>query len=232
MFYLVGDQRLCDACHPLGICCLRRRWRAGRLRRASTARRQTAQNRIQVRNGLHGDRKRSRRSQLRLLGRLQSNRASELSNGRRTGLCYAWRMSPVATLAMLMLMLMPAAAASIPAVKSAQCPPGHIVSGGYCTPMFRRAPGLPGLPFPGEAASLAIGHSSALVHHAPHRAWPRPAQWAKWRISATAERHACSFMLPSVPRGTQSALEHAATCIARAPRQLDDVFTRRRTSRN
>jgi hypothetical protein len=54
---------------------------------------------------------------------------------------------------MLMLMLMPAAAASIPAVKSAQCPPGHIVSGGYCTPMFRRAPGLPGLPFPGNGIS-------------------------------------------------------------------------------
>ena len=38
------------------------------------------------------------------------------------GSCYAVRMSLVATLAMLMLMLMPAAAASIPAVKSAQCP--------------------------------------------------------------------------------------------------------------
>jgi hypothetical protein len=50
-------------------------------------------------------------------------------------------MSLVATLAMLMLMLMPATAASIPAVKSAQCPPGYIVSGGYCTPMFRPAPG-------------------------------------------------------------------------------------------
>ena len=56
------------------------------------------------------------------------------------GSCYAGRMSLVATLAMLMLMLMPAAAASIPAVKSAQCPPGYIVSGGYCTPMFRPAP--------------------------------------------------------------------------------------------
>ena len=40
------------------------------------------------------------------------------------GSCYAGRMSLVATLAMLMLM--PAAAASIPAVKSAQCPPGYI----------------------------------------------------------------------------------------------------------
>ena len=34
------------------------------------------------------------------------------------GSCYAGRMSLVATLAMLMLMLMPATAASIPAVKS------------------------------------------------------------------------------------------------------------------
>jgi hypothetical protein len=67
------------------------------------------------------------------------------------GSCYAGRMSLVATLAMLMLMLMPATAASIPAVKSAQCPPGYIVSGG--TPMFRPAPGLRGLPFPGNVIS-------------------------------------------------------------------------------
>ena len=57
--------------------------------------------------------------------------------------CYAGRMSLVATLTLLTL-LMPAAAASIPAVKSAQCPPGYIVSGGNCTPMFRPAPGLRG----------------------------------------------------------------------------------------
>ena len=69
------------------------------------------------------------------------------------GSCYAGRMSLVATLAMLMLMLMPATAASIPAVKSAQCPPGYIVSGGYCTPMFRPAPGLRGLPFPENVIS-------------------------------------------------------------------------------
>ena len=69
------------------------------------------------------------------------------------GSCYAGRMSLVATLAMLMLMLMPATAASIPAVKSAQCPPGYIVSGGYCTPMFRPAPGLRGPPFPGDGIS-------------------------------------------------------------------------------
>jgi hypothetical protein len=50
-------------------------------------------------------------------------------------------MKPGATLAML-LVLMPAAAAPIPAVKSAQCPPGHMQSGGYCTPMFRVAPAV------------------------------------------------------------------------------------------
>jgi hypothetical protein len=48
-------------------------------------------------------------------------------------------MKPVATLA-IFTVLTPAAAAPILAVKSAQCPPGHMVSGGYCTPMFRVAP--------------------------------------------------------------------------------------------
>jgi hypothetical protein len=57
-----------------------------------------------------------------------------------------------------------------------------------------------------EAASLAIGTLERPRAPWPHRAWPRPAQWAKWRISATAERHACSFMLPSVPRGTPHKL--------------------------
>ena len=49
-------------------------------------------------------------------------------------------MKAVATLALLLMALIPAAAAPTPAVKSAQCPPGHMVSGGYCTPMFRVAP--------------------------------------------------------------------------------------------
>ena len=53
--------------------------------------------------------------------------------------CIRSYMKPVATLAILTV-LTPAAAAPIPAVKSAQCPPGHMVSGGYCTPMFRVAP--------------------------------------------------------------------------------------------
>ena len=79
--------------------------------------------------------------------------ASESLMAPDRGSCYAGRMSLVATLAMLMLMLMPATAASIPAVKSAQCPPGYIVSGGYCTPMFRPAPGLRGPPFPGNGIS-------------------------------------------------------------------------------
>jgi hypothetical protein len=62
-------------------------------------------------------------------------------------------MALFGALAMLMLLLMPAAAASIPAVKSAQCPPGYIVSGGYCTPMFRPAPGLRRPPSPGNGIS-------------------------------------------------------------------------------
>jgi hypothetical protein len=45
----------------------------------------------------------------------------------------------VVTLAML-IVVMPAAAAPIPAVKSAQCPPGHMQSGGYCTPLLRTPP--------------------------------------------------------------------------------------------
>jgi hypothetical protein len=49
-------------------------------------------------------------------------------------------MKPVATLALLLMAMPLAAAAPIPAVKSAQCPPGHLVSGGYCTPLFRAAP--------------------------------------------------------------------------------------------
>ena len=50
-----------------------------------------------------------------------------------------WPMSPVATLAMFVV-LIPAAAGAIPAVKSAQCPPGYMVNGGFCTPMFRPSP--------------------------------------------------------------------------------------------
>jgi hypothetical protein len=50
-------------------------------------------------------------------------------------------MKPIATLAVLMV-LTPATAAPIPAVKSAQCPPGYMQSGGYCTPMFRVAPAV------------------------------------------------------------------------------------------
>ena len=52
----------------------------------------------------------------------------------------ALMMKPVATFATLLMALMPAAAAPMPAVKSAQCPPGHIVSGGFCAPLFRMPP--------------------------------------------------------------------------------------------
>jgi hypothetical protein len=68
--------------------------------------------------------------------------------------CYAGRMSLVATLAMLI------ADASRSGIHTggeecdAQCPPGHMVNGGYCTPMFRRAPGLSGTPFPGNGISI------------------------------------------------------------------------------
>ena len=51
--------------------------------------------------------------------------------------------SPVAALTTLvtLVVLTPAAAAPlIPAVKSAQCPFGHMQSGGYCMPMSRPAP--------------------------------------------------------------------------------------------
>ena len=80
--------------------------------------------------------------------------ASEVSNGPRPGVVLRWAHEPRrhARHAHAHL-LMPAAAASIPAVKSAQCPPGYIVSGGYCTPTFRPAPGLRGLPFPGNVIS-------------------------------------------------------------------------------
>jgi hypothetical protein len=49
-------------------------------------------------------------------------------------------MKSVVILGMLMMVMPEAAAAPIPAVKSAQCPPGYMQSGGYCTPMFRVAP--------------------------------------------------------------------------------------------
>jgi len=50
-------------------------------------------------------------------------------------------MKPVTTFATLLMALMPAAAAPMPAVKSAQCPPGHMVSGGFCAPLSHAARG-------------------------------------------------------------------------------------------
>jgi|RhiMetdeSRZDD1v2_1073273.scaffolds.fasta_scaffold145190_4 hypothetical protein len=49
-------------------------------------------------------------------------------------------IKPVATFATLLMVLMPAAATPMPAVKSAQCAPGHMVSGGFCAPLFRMPP--------------------------------------------------------------------------------------------
>lgn len=50
-------------------------------------------------------------------------------------------MKSIATIAVLMV-LTPAGAAPIPAVKSARCPFGYMQSGGYCTPMLRVAPSV------------------------------------------------------------------------------------------
>ena len=52
-------------------------------------------------------------------------------------------MKSVAALATMLMALMPAAAAPMPAVKSAQCPPGYMVSGGFCAPLFRMPPAVP-----------------------------------------------------------------------------------------
>jgi hypothetical protein len=50
-------------------------------------------------------------------------------------------MRAVATLALLLAMVLPAAAQPLrPALKQAQCPVGSMQSGGYCTPMLRNAP--------------------------------------------------------------------------------------------
>lgn len=53
----------------------------------------------------------------------------------------ALMMKPVATFATLLMALMPAAATPMPAVKSAQCPPGHMVSGGLLRALISHAAG-------------------------------------------------------------------------------------------
>jgi hypothetical protein len=50
-------------------------------------------------------------------------------------------MRAVATLALLLAVVLPAAAQPLrPALKQAQCPVGSMQSGGYCTPLLRNAP--------------------------------------------------------------------------------------------
>jgi hypothetical protein len=50
-------------------------------------------------------------------------------------------MRALATLALLLALVLPAAAQPLrPALKQAQCPVGSIQSGGYCTPLLRSAP--------------------------------------------------------------------------------------------
>jgi hypothetical protein len=81
----------------------------------------------------------------------QSNRASELSNGPRPGVVLHCAHEPRRHSRHAHADA--SRSGILPAVKSAQCPPGYIVSGGYCTPMFRPAPGLRGPPFPGNGIS-------------------------------------------------------------------------------
>src|SRR5262245_51238334 len=66
------------------------------------------------------------------------------SNGndrRSTSMALPVAMRAVATLALLLAVVLPAAAQPLPpALKQAQCPVGSMQSGGYCTPMLRNAP--------------------------------------------------------------------------------------------
>jgi len=62
-----------------------------------------------------------------------------LTADRRMALPLAMRA--VATLALLLALVLPAAAEPLrPALKQAQCPVGSMQSGGYCTPLLRNAP--------------------------------------------------------------------------------------------
>jgi hypothetical protein len=61
--------------------------------------------------------------------------------GWRHEACYTGKiMIRVVTILAMLAVVLPAAAAPIPAVKTAQCPPGHMQSGGYCTPLLRSPP--------------------------------------------------------------------------------------------
>ena len=67
--------------------------------------------------------------------------AQNRTDRRSTSMALAVAIRAVATLALLLAVVLPAAAQSLrPALKQAQCPVGSMQSGGYCTPLFRNAP--------------------------------------------------------------------------------------------
>jgi hypothetical protein len=60
---------------------------------------------------------------------------------RSTSMALSVAMRAVATLALLLALVLPAAAQPLrPALKQAQCPVGSMQSGGYCAPLLRNAP--------------------------------------------------------------------------------------------
>src|SRR5215471_8810522 len=93
------------------------------------------------------------------------------NNDRRsTSMALAVAMRAVATLALLLAVVLPAAGEPLrPALKQAQCPVGSMQSGGYCTPLFRNAPpsaekrGLVPEPARSEKSRPAISIRAILV---------------------------------------------------------------------
>ena len=67
--------------------------------------------------------------------------AQNRTDRRSTSMALAVAIRAVATLALLLAVVLPAAAQPLrPALKQAQCPVGSMQSGGDCTPLFRNAP--------------------------------------------------------------------------------------------
>jgi hypothetical protein len=67
--------------------------------------------------------------------------AQNRTDRRSTSMALPVAMRAVATLALLLAVVLPAAAEPLrPALKQAQCPVGSMQSGGYCTPLLRSAP--------------------------------------------------------------------------------------------
>jgi len=79
-----------------------------------------------------------------VLRRVWGKKQRPRSNGndrRPTSRTLPVAMRAVATLALLLALVLPAAAQPLrPALKQAQCPVGSMQSGGYCTPLLRNAP--------------------------------------------------------------------------------------------